>query len=387
MTDAVYSLRTEDAIVVVWSFDDEVRIDIRFKGGPSLLAEVRLDHGEDELPARMSGKWLAIVGMRKDRPVSWRAKECQSFETREEAVASVVARFLPLWREHVQPAATPLEQSDAATPTRSTEITRVTLALAPKQAKPVSPWLAANTNWLDRARSRWAPRAPEPLTVRVWLSSPVAWGEHGVQLDGLLQRLVVERETGLPSDDVFAECPRGLNPEIQIPVADVEIAGLPIACASWGAPPPIAAESLRWRRKRARLDAMAGNRLTIAGGPYKSTNIPVQTLVTPWLDFHLVADRDRVRDLLSEATALGRGYSSGLGTILGIEYLPDPEQRALAWKGQPMRALPLGEGCPELDDPVCMFTSTRAPYWAGKGRRVCAVPVVRLGLAAVATPP
>lgn len=242
-------------------------------------------------------------------------------------------------------------------------------------------WLDTNQGWLGRARERWAPSAPEPFTARIWLSSPITWQAHGVQLDGLLQRLVVERETGLLSDDVFAECPRGTDVEIQIPVVDVTIAGLLIACVSWGMPPPIAAESLRWRRKRARLEAMSGRRLTIAGGAFKSTNIPVQTLVTPFLDFHLVADRDRVRDLLGGATAIGRGYASGLGTILGVEYLPDPELRALAWQGQPMRALPLGPGAPSLDDPVCMTSSTRAPYWAGKGVRVCAVPVIALGVA------
>jgi hypothetical protein len=242
-------------------------------------------------------------------------------------------------------------------------------------------WLDANRGWLERARLTWAPRAPESFTVRVWLSSPIAWQAHGVQIDGLLQRLVVERETGLPSDDVFAECPRGLHPEIHIPVVDIEIAGLPIACASWGMPPQIAAESLRWRRKRARLDAMSGRRLTIAGGMFKSTNIPVQTLITPFLDFHLIGDRGRVRDLLGSATAIGRGYASGLGTILGLEYLPDPEQRALAWRGRPMRALPLGPGAPSLDDPVCMLVSTRAPYWAGKGVRVCAVPAIVPGAA------
>lgn len=239
-------------------------------------------------------------------------------------------------------------------------------------------WLDRNQAWLASAQTHWAPHTPEPFTARVWLSSPVAWGERGIQLDGLLQRLVVERETGLLSDDVFAECPRGTHVEIAIPVADVTIASLPIACCSWGVPAPFAAESIRWRRKRARLDAMSGNRLTIAGGAYKSTNIPVQTLVTPWLDFHMIADHAMVRDLLSDATAIGRGYSSGLGTILGIEYLPDPESRSLAWRGQPTRAIPLGPGGPELQDPYCMLTSTRAPYWAGKGRVVCAVPKTRL---------
>jgi hypothetical protein len=86
----------------------------------------------------------------------------------------------------------------------------------------------------------------------------------------------------------------------------------------------VAVESIRWPPD--------------ARGPYKSTNIPVQTLVTPWLDFHMVADRVLVRDLLGEASALGRGYSSGLGTLLGFEYLPDPEDRSLAWRGRPMRS-------------------------------------------------
>ena len=243
-------------------------------------------------------------------------------------------------------------------------------------------WLDDNQPWLDRAREHWAPRRRDPFRVRVWFSSPTAWCSDGVQIDGFLQRLVVERETGVSADDIFAECPRGVHPEIQIPVVDVSIDDHPIACASWGMPPAVAVESLRWRRKRARLDAMSGNRLTIAGGPYKSTNIPVATLATPYLDFHLVGDMDRVRDLLGGATAMGRGYGSGLGTILGIEYTSERDPRALVWDGEPMRSLPLGPGCPELRDPVVAEQTTRAPYWAGKGTRLCAVPQIVLGLPA-----
>lgn len=243
-----------------------------------------------------------------------------------------------------------------------------------------SAWLAANGGWLDRAR-RWAPRERRPFTVRMWFSSPVAWSSDGVKLEGLIQRMVVERETGRSSDDVFAECPRGSDVEIQIPIVDVEIAGLPIAMCSWGMPPPIACESLRWRRKRARPEVMAGDRLLVAGGPFKSHNIPVQTLVTPWFDFHMVGDRERVRDLLGEAAAIGRGYASGLGSILGLEYLDDPAERSLAHRGEPMRALPLGDGCPLLRDPIVDERPTRAPYWAGRGMALCAVPAIRLGAA------
>jgi hypothetical protein len=83
--------------------------------------------------------------------------------------------------------------------------------------------------------------------------------------------------------------------------------------------------------------------------------------------------------LLAEAIALGRGYASGLGMILGVEYLPDPEERSLSHRGEPMRALPLGDGCPLLRDPIVDERPTRAPYWAGKGVTLCAIPALRIG--------
>lgn len=238
-------------------------------------------------------------------------------------------------------------------------------------------WLAKNEGWLANARENWRPRKVKPFTVRVWLSSPVAWGADGVKLDGYLQRLVVERETGYTADDVFAECPLGVDVDIPIPVADTVLAGMPIAKASWGIPPPIACEGIRWRRKRARPEVMSGDRLLIAGGAFKSHNIPVQTLVTPWLDFHLEGDQDAVRDLMGDAIAIGRGYSSGLGSILGVEYQPDPSRRSLVWQRKPMRVLPL-EGL-ELESPIVDERSTRAPYWKGRGTVLCAVPVIALG--------
>lgn len=102
--DAVYCLHTENAVGVAWSFDDEARLDIRFRGGPSLLAEVRLGRGDDGPPVHLTGKWLAIVGARKKRPVIWRGKECLPFKTKEEAVVFVVTRFLSLWCEYVHAA-------------------------------------------------------------------------------------------------------------------------------------------------------------------------------------------------------------------------------------------------------------------------------------------
>lgn len=241
-------------------------------------------------------------------------------------------------------------------------------------------WLDDNRWWLDHARERWRPDAVEPFCVRIWFSSPVAWSRNGVQLDGYLQRLVVERETGLPSDDVFTHAPNE-DVGITIPVRHVQIGVHEVACASWGRPPPIAAESLRFRRRRTRVDVLGLDKVVVAGGAFKSTNIPLPTLATPYLDFYLSGDKAKVRDLLADATAMGRGYGAGYGTVLGVEYLPDPEDRSLVWRGAPMRHLPMLPGCPTLTgDFYVEEKPVRAPYWAVRNVAMCALPVIHLGI-------
>lgn len=240
-------------------------------------------------------------------------------------------------------------------------------------------WLADNQWWLDAARARWLPTTITSFCVRVWFSSPVAWSRDGLQLDGYLQRLVVERETGMPSDDVYAECPRNLDTNISIPIRHVPIGPFEVACASWGMPPAIAVESLRWRRRRTRVDVLGMDKVVVAGGAFKSTNIPLPTLSTPWLDFYVSGDEAKVRDLLSDATAMGRGYGAGYGTIFGVEYLPDPEDRSLAWNGRPMRHLPMFAGCPPLTEEFYVDEKpARAPYWMARNVSMCAIPVIHL---------
>jgi hypothetical protein len=241
-------------------------------------------------------------------------------------------------------------------------------------------WRSQNQWWLDNAKARWSPSTVEPFCVRVWFSSPVAWSRDGIQLDGYLQRLVVERETGMAADDVFSGFPNAEDAGITIPVGHVQIGPYDVACVSWGWPPSVAVESLRWRRRRTRVDVLAMNKVVVAGGAFKSTNIPLPTLATPWLDFYMVGDRAKVRDLLSDATALGRGYGAGYGTILGIEYLPDAEGRSLAWKGRPMRHLPMMAGCPTLSEDFYVDEKpARAPYWKRTNVSMCAIPVVTIG--------
>lgn len=249
-------------------------------------------------------------------------------------------------------------------------------------------WLDDNAPWLDRARARWSPRGVLAWRLRLWLSGPVAYdGREPLTLEGLLQFVVVWRETGRSPDDVFAGIPRNGIVDVQIPIVDVTIGGEPIAACSAGWWPSIAEEGIRFRRKRADADAYGLDKLMVNGGWGKSLNIPVATLVTPYIDFYLLGDRALLDALLLDAGGLGRDSTRGLGTVLGWEWGADTEDRALLHHRAPQRVLPRVEngsrfdvrklGAGTFDERVA---TTRAPYWVQSRAKLCVVPVQRVGL-------
>lgn len=249
-------------------------------------------------------------------------------------------------------------------------------------------WYDQNGGWLTRA-AWWRPRRVDPLRVRVWLSSPVAWDDHApITIEGALQFAVVLLETGRLPDDVFAGGDAGRpirGVDIPIPIADEWIGGRRIACASWGIPAGCAVYSVRWRRKRTRVEALGLDKVMINGGAYKALNIPVGSLVTPWLDFYVRGDAEVIGRLLREVGGLGRDSTRGLGTILGFELDPDPLDRSLLFRGVPQRAIPLvmdgGAYDPRSfaadgwEERVC---STRAPYWVNDKPIHCGCPSLRI---------
>lgn len=247
-------------------------------------------------------------------------------------------------------------------------------------------WIEHNRGWLARAE-RWRPRTVSPLRVRAWFSAPVVWDDRDpITLEGPLQFVVVVRETGRLPDDVFDGIERDGVVEIPIPVEDVAIDGRPIACASWGFPPWCAVPSVRWRRKRARAEAYNVTRLQVAGGWAKNLNIPVGTLTTPYLDFYVRGDRAQIEDLLRDMGGLGRDSTRGLGTVLGYEVTPDPDDRSLLFQGGPQRAIPIvmdgGAWDVRSYDPGRFEErpmTTRAPYWATTATEtICACPSLRI---------
>jgi len=120
-------------------------------------------------------------------------------------------------------------------------------------------WADENRAWRELAARHWSPRSPEPLRLRAWLASPIAWdGYDPLTIEGALQYVVIGLETGRAPDDVFSDCPLETplaDTDIQIPIVDDTTYGeVPIARASCGVFAPGAVASVRWRRTRPRAD-------------------------------------------------------------------------------------------------------------------------------------
>lgn len=247
-------------------------------------------------------------------------------------------------------------------------------------------WVNRNRQWRERAEANWLPRHPEPIRVRGWFSSPVAWdGYDPLMLEGALQYAVVVRETGRAPDDVYSDCPLSCplsDAGIQIPISDQLVGGseFPIAMASGAWFSPDATPTVRWRRRRLRAEYYARATVKAAQGDTKACNLPSATVTALFADWYVCGDRERMTELLQDVTHIGGHRGGGLGLMKGWEV----EGTDRAWwffgpGGRLMRTMPLadGEPTPPLSDP--RESTLRAPYWHPRTRCLCAVPAQRLG--------
>jgi hypothetical protein len=241
----------------------------------------------------------------------------------------------------------------------------------------MSRWSDDNAHWLKSA-SRWLAEKSEPLCLRAHMASPVAsGGDNGLQIEGALQYVVIVRETHRLPDDVFFGCTDFVD--IPIPIVDEEINGKTIAKASWAQLPEGALYTKRSRRKKTRIDVFGKGNLTTKCGELKALDITVDAITTPYLDFYVVGDRDKLSDLLSDVGVLGRSRGGGMGVVQGWEVL-DADINPFVHQQRPMRSIPVSDdheasvmfeyGTYELRE-----QTTRAPYWHMATRALCAVPV------------
>lgn len=241
-------------------------------------------------------------------------------------------------------------------------------------------------DWLPQAKQHWLPRPDHVAAyrVRVWFQSPIAYDPYyPLTLEGALQHEVILRTTGRLPDDVFADY-RGPLVDIPIPIVDVDRAGRKVAACSVAQLAPGAHESVRRKRKRGRYElyAMPGGRglLKTSEGSMKSLDVPIQTRVSPYVDFFCVGDGQRLKSLLPTLYRLGRCRGGGLGAVVGCELDLATEDRSLTYRGAPQRILPVASG----EDAAREFTAgsyevrecgTRAPYWHRGSWTLAAVPL------------
>lgn len=242
------------------------------------------------------------------------------------------------------------------------------------------------SHWSENAMA-WLPEQAEPLRVRLFLRSPIAHDSYrGLSaLEGALQTVVVERESGLTSSEAMnvlqaQRAESGLDPyDIPIPIVDAIVHGKRIAQCSHGQYADGVLDDKRKRRRRSDVEGIAKDKITIAGGNFKALDIPVPTRIAAWIDFFVVGDRKKLEALLPDVMGLARDCRRGLGSIHAFA-IDAAEDRSLVWERRPQRAIPVQSAheAALLFDPTSYevrMENTRAPYWVRASRALCAVPV------------
>ncbi len=246
-------------------------------------------------------------------------------------------------------------------------------------------WAEQNAVWRSSAHRRWSPRSPEPLHVRCWLSSPVAYdGYDPLTIEGALQCAVVLRETGRTPDDVFSACPVRAplsDTDIAIPIVDDRFGNVPIAMASVGWFSGDARATKRQSWKRADAEYYSKRVVKVAEAANKTQMLLKATVTALYVDFYVCGDRALLTDLLTDVSHLGASRAGGLGELHGVEVHPC---NAKAWFVGPgtrlMRVLPHGRHTAHRGSFDTRESTLRAPYWHHRTRELCDVPVQRLGV-------
>lgn len=105
--------------------------------------------------------------------------------------------------------------------------------------------------------------------------------------------------------------------------------------------------------------------ITVAEGPYKGYQMPVFTRHALTVRWYAVGDIERVRDLLSDVTHVGKKAAQGYGRINQWEVEPFPHDWSVRRDGKPTRAIPAQGG---------VLYGVRPPYWRTANQVECALP-------------
>ena len=219
----------------------------------------------------------------------------------------------------------------------------------------------------------------EPLKVTVHLRTPVV-ADQWLPLDAILlyqvsrERLGVQQAT-LPGGEPAS---KGLT----MPLLKLHN-GEPIwyyAC-SWAQPQPwwLAEAKDHWNKRFdgqfAHLVDFQGRRgkVIIEQGRYKAYHMPVFYRVAMKIDWYCIGDKERIRDLLSIVTHLGKKRVQGWGRVIAWEVDSWPHDWSVWRDGQLTRGVPPqdveGKGAFNL-----LHYGLRPSYYRSKNQMLLAMP-------------
>lgn len=209
--------------------------------------------------------------------------------------------------------------------------------------------------------------AMQPMRVTAHLRGQVLTIDGRMALDGLLEwsawmALPDADRDGLPDPNLVAD-----PTNFRIPLAKWRWGEHWGWCASLGRARWYAADT-RAIRQRTPVDEMIEyvsetGRIETGAGRYKSYDLPIPSRVTDRVQWCAVGHPDAVRAMLHTIPAIGKKHNIGGGTVLHWEVEPIRADWSLVWRGEPMRALPVGFPGVSPSKADVEIGAYRAPYW------------------------
>lgn len=234
--------------------------------------------------------------------------------------------------------------------------------------------------WVEITHTRWGCRQEkaEPLLVEAVLEAPIALDpQYHIALDGVMQWVVVADAAGMQPFEAFAGY-SGPAPDIGLPVATRELAGVKVYCVSDGVPSHTQG-LVRYQRRRARIDRLGLDQVNTSTAEYKSIQVPNQSTLAWSVSWHCRGDRERLVLLLDRCHSLGRNRAGGMGLVHGWRVSAAAQDHSfVAADGQPARRFPVrsrlaaegifGRGV------ATGLVSVRPPYYMRASATLCALP-------------
>ena len=215
----------------------------------------------------------------------------------------------------------------------------------------------------------------EPLRIRAYMRTPVI-GDRWLPLDGILLFQTVRRQQGgLPAATLAGEANSGVF--IPIPVA-MEMPGTRdwFWKCSWAQWSDDVEGQDHWAKRfdvglAYMLDRGQRKRIPISRGRYKAYRMPVFYRATRWIDWYCVGDWERIEELLSTVTHLGKKRVQGWGRVLRWEVIPWERDCSVECDGKLMRGVPVSMG---LRSGTVARYGLRPSYYDHRNQRALVMP-------------